>query len=185
MSIHTLHEQTLAKGCAGGERIAQRQLYEQYVDYMMLVCLRYIANAEDAQEAMLDGFVNVYKNIDRYEYRGDGSLKAWIKKIMINQCLMHLRKKNNVLAQADELTEIHEVQVDVDAITRMSAKELMQLVHTLPDGYRTVFNLYVFEGMQHKEIAMAMSISESTSKSQLHKAKTLLQKTIKHNAKTT
>ena len=174
----TIDEQQLVTACAAGDRIAQRTLYDRYVDYMMLTCLRYIPEQEDARETMLDGFLNVYKHIGSFEYRGAGSLKAWMKTIMVNRCLMFLRKKNNVLAQADEFDYSTEPQVDTDALSRLTMKELMQQIHQLPDGYRTVFNLFVFEDMPHKQIATLLGISENTSKSQLYKAKTLLQKTI-------
>lgn len=180
---HTIDEQMLAGECAAGKRLAQRQLYEQYVDYMMLTCLRYIPTQDDAKEAMLDGFVNAYKAIGKFEYRGAGSLKAWLKKIMVNSCLSKLRKGNEVYPDADELPYDREPYIDTDAVSRMSMKELMRLIHELPPGYRTVFNLYVFEGMAHREIAAVLGISENTSKSQLHKAKTLLQKTISATTK--
>lgn len=181
---HTIDEQELVTGCLNGERIAQRHLYDTYVDYMMLTCYRYIPNQEDAKEIMLDGFTNAYKNLSKFEYRGGGSLKAWLKKIMINQCLMFLRKKNNVLANADEIDSFNEPAINTDAIARLNMKELLAMIHQLPSGYRTVFNLNIFEGMTHKEIGNLMGISENTSKSQLHKAKALLQKTILSNTKT-
>ncbi len=182
-TTHTINEQELIASCIDGERIAQRQLYDKYIDFMMLTCLRYIPNAEDAREVMMDGFCNCFKNLQKFEYRGDGSLKAWMKKIMINQCLMFLRKKDNILAGANELDYASDVALDNDAIGRMSVKELMALIHSLPDGYRTIFNLYTFEGMTHKEIGVLMNISDNTSKSQLHKAKALLQKTILDHSK--
>lgn len=181
-TTHTSSEQQLAADCNNGDRRAQRKLYDTYVDYMMITCIRYINNREDAKEAMLDGFVNAYKNISRFEYRGEGSLKAWLKKIMVNQCLMFLRKKN-ILAQADEIDYSNEPAINTNAIAHLSMKELIQMIHSLPDGYRTVFNLYTFESMTHKEIGSLLDISESTSKSQLRKAKTLLQKTILNNNK--
>ena len=181
---HTIDEQELVIGCLNGERIAQRHLYDSYVEYMMLTCYRYIPNQEDAKEIMLDGFTNAYKNLSKFEYRGAGSLKAWLKKIMINQCLMFLRKKSNVLAQTDEIDHLNEPSIDTNAIAQLSMKELLEMIHQLPSGYRTVFNLNVFEGMTHKEIGILMDISENTSKSQLHKAKALLQKTILSNTKT-
>ena len=177
-TTHIADEATLATQCGQGNRIAQRQLFDAYADYMMVVCTRYIINREDAREVMLDGFVNVYKNIDRFAWQGTGSLKAWIRKIMVNQCLMWLRKKNHMLADAEMIDYSNEPQIDGGAVERLSMKELMEEIHRLPDGYRTVFNLYVFEQMSHKEIGAALGISENTSKSQLHKAKALLQKNI-------
>lgn len=178
-----IDEQALANGCRDYDAVAQRQLYDQYVEYMMLTCLRYIPAREDAKEVMLDGFVNAYKNFDRFEYRGQGSLKAWLKKITVNQCLMHLRKRNNVLQYADEPDYANEPTTESDAMDRMSVKEIIQLIQQLPDGYRTVFNLYTFEDMTHQEISKMLGISENTSKSQLHKARALLQKTILKNRK--
>lgn len=183
-TAHTIDEQELIDRCLNGERIAQRYLYDRYADYMMLTCYRYIPTEEDAREVMLDGFVNGFKNLDKFQYRGEGSLKAWLKKIMVNQCLMFLRKKTNVLATADELDYSNDPAIDTDAIARLNMKELMVLIHQLPGGYRAVFNLYIFEGFTHKEIGELLNISENTSKSQLHKAKTMLQKTILNNSKT-
>lgn len=175
---HIIDEQELVTACIDGERIAQRRLYDIYVDFMMITCLRYIPYQEDAKEVMMDGFCNGYKNLEKFTYRGDGSLKAWLKKIMINQCLMFLRKREDLSKTSKELDYSNDIALNEDALSKMSVKELMSVIHSLPSGYRTVFNLFVFEGMTHKEIAALMNISENTSKSQLRKAKTLLQKTI-------
>jgi RNA polymerase sigma-70 factor (ECF subfamily) len=159
--------------------MAQKKLYDRYVDAMMIVCYRYVPDREDAKEVMLDGFYNVFKNIGSFAYHGEGSLRAWMKKIMVNQCLMHLRKRK--MAFADVETIPGETAADDNIINAMSAKEIITLMHTLPDGYRTVFNLYVFEDRNHKEIGQLLGISESTSKTQLHKAKKMLQKKILEN----
>lgn len=180
--MHIADEASLAAHCRQGDRIAQRQLFDAYADYMMVVCTRYITNREDAREVMLDGFVNTYKNMDKFTWQGPGSLKAWMRKIVVNQCLMFLRKKNRMPAVDHEIDYTNEPQIDSNAIERLTMKELMEHIHRLPDGYRTVFNLSVFEQMGHKEIGVALGISENTSKSQLHKAKALLQKNI-NNAK--
>lgn len=182
-TIHTTRELELIDACKQGNRIAQRKLYDDHVDYMMITCLRYVRNREDAKEVMLDGFCNGFKNLDKFEYRGGGSLKAWLKKIMINQCLMFLRK-SNVLQYAEEPEQHNEPAVATDAISRLSIKELMETIQQLPDGYRTVFNLYVMEQLTHKEISKLLSISENTSKSQLHRAKKMLQQHILQNTKT-
>ncbi|RYE24656.1 MAG: sigma-70 family RNA polymerase sigma factor [Sphingobacteriales bacterium] len=171
----SINEITLAAQCAKGNSMAQRQVYEIYAQPMMLVCNRYITDVHDAQEVLSDGFYNFYKGIGSFTYVGEGSMKAWLKKIMVNQCLMHLRKKKMVFAD----TEIAEqVAVNEEVLAKLSAKEILQQVRKLPDGYRTVFNLYLFDGKTHAEIAAMLSISESTSKSQLHKAKAWLQKEI-------
>lgn len=145
----------------------------------MILCLRYIPVAEDAQEVLMDGFCQVFARIGSFEYRGTGSLNAWMKKVMVNQCLMRLRKKKQYFIDADNLAEHPAAAFDDPLLERLSAKELVQLIHTLPDGYRTVFNMYVFEEMAHKDIAAMLNISENTSKSQLHKARHLLQQKLK------
>jgi len=177
------HESALINECVKGNRIAQRMLYDQYVDYLMLICMRYIPHREEAREILMDSFVNAFRNIDRFEYRGDGSLKAWLKKITINQCLMYVRKQNFILSDSVEPAEIVETGNSIDAISNLNMKELLSMIQGLPDGYRTIFNLYVFEEMKHREIALLLNISESTSKSQLHKAKMQLQKKLLQNSK--
>lgn len=144
---------------------------------MMLLCYRYIPDREDAQEVLMDAFYQFFKNISGFTWRGEGSVKAWLKKIVINQCLMHLRKQKMAFADVDGAV-VENIGMDNSIIAQLSVKEIMQLVHTLPDGYRTVFNLYVFDGMGHKEIAELLGISENTSKSQLHKARTVLHKKL-------
>ena len=132
---------------------------------------------EDAKELLTDSFVAAFAGINKFEYLGAGSLQAWLKRIAINQCLMQLRKRN---LHFQELKESDEgaAMAQEDVIAQLGAREIMLLIHNLPPGYRTVFNLYVFEEMPHKEIALLLGISESTSKSQLFKARLLLQKQV-------
>jgi RNA polymerase sigma-70 factor, ECF subfamily len=175
---HNNDEAGLVKRCREQDAEAQKTLYMAYADRMMMLCLRYIPNREDAKETMMDGFLNFYRNIGAFEYRGEGSVQAWLKKIMVNQCLMLLRKKRPVWVEHQENeSDPYGVQHD-DTYWRMSVKEIMNMIHALPDGCRTIFNLYVFEGLGHTEIAMLLDISESTSKSQLHRARTLLKEKI-------
>jgi RNA polymerase sigma-70 factor (ECF subfamily) len=175
----TGNELRLIDACCNQDPAAQKRLYDLHLDAMMILCYRYVPDREDAKEVLLDGFYNVFKNIDRFQHQGDGSVKAWMKKIMVNQCLMHLRKKKMVFADADTVNE--DTAGNDDVIGSLNAKEIIRLIHTLPDGYRTVFNLYAFEEKNHKEISLLLGISESTSKTQLHKAKKLLQKKILEN----
>jgi RNA polymerase sigma factor (sigma-70 family) len=172
-----MDEAGLVKCCKHNNAAAQKILYARYAEGMMILCLRYISNREDAKEALMDGLLSFFQNISGFTYRGDGSLKAWLKKIMVNQCLMHLRKRNPLFVPqeetANEPKESHE-----NALDYINAKEIIGMIHALPTGCRTVFNLYVFEGMNHREIAEILDISESTSKSQLHRARTLLKETI-------
>lgn len=144
---------------------------------MMIVCNRYLPVREDAEEALMDAFYNCYKHIGAFSYAGAGSLRAWLKKIVVNQCLMQLRKKKLEFADSTDITELP-LPVQDGILESLTAKEILKLVHGLPAGYRTVFNLYLFEGKSHKEISELLGISESTSKTQLHKAKAQLQQQI-------
>lgn len=177
-TVHITGEQHLAKLCGKGDRVAQKNLYDDYAEYLLLVACRYIPGEHDAREVLMDALLNAYKNIDRFTWQGEGSLRAWLKKIVVNQALMFLRKKNRQLLQMNDVLA-EEIVTDTDALHKLSVKELMNIIHRLPDGYRTVFNLYVFEGMTHKEIGRLLDISENTSKSQLHKAKSMLQEHIR------
>jgi RNA polymerase sigma factor (sigma-70 family) len=144
---------------------------------MLMVCLRYVKHLPDAEELMLNGFFSFYKSIDKFIYNGQGSIGGWLKKIMVNECLMFLRKKEG-LKITDE-GHAAEIGADDGMIGRMNANEIFQLVMNLPAGYRTVFNMFVIEGYSHKEIAKLLGISEGTSKSQLNKARGMLQKVVK------
>lgn len=178
-------EARLARLCAGGNASAQKQLFMQYSDGMLLLCLRYITNYEDAREAMMDGFLAAYSGIRSFEWRGEGSLKAWLKKVMVNRCLSRLRKRQMRFETVDmtEDTSIGGGSEDISG--RLHARDIINMIQQLPDGCRTVFNLYVFEQMGHAEIGTMLDISENTSKSQLHRARALLKEKILQPEKTT
>ncbi len=144
-----------------------------------MVCMRYVKSLPDAEEMMLNGFYNFFKTIDRFIYSGQGSIGGWLKKIVVNECLMHLRKKGLKIVNE---TDASNTATDDGVISRMNANEIYKLVMTLPEGYRTVFNLFVIEGYTHREIAVLLGVNEGTSKSQLSKARMQLQKMIKERA---
>ena len=146
---------------------------------MLAICIRYLKSFEEAEEAMLTAFQKFFEKIDMFEYRGEGSESAFIKKIVINQCLMLLRRQNNLVFD-NEIPELIKDN-DEDAIDKMSAKEIFQLITELPDGCRTIFNLFAVEGKTHKEIAQLLNISEGTSKSQVNRARKILQRAIQKN----
>jgi RNA polymerase sigma-70 factor (ECF subfamily) len=160
-----------------GSTAAQKYLFDLLADPMMAVCCRYVKNRADAEELLLDGFYKFFSHLAEFRYQGEAALYAWIKTIMVRQCLMFLRRRHAFsVVRADGDTE--EVSCDSDALSALSAAEIFDLIVQLPVGYRTVFNLYVMEGMEHKEIARALDIAEGTSRSQLSKAKQLLQKML-------
>ena len=166
----------LIREAKAGSAAAQQYLFDQLSPRALILCRRYVKNPEDAEERMLDGFYKFLKNISAFNYQGDASLHAWIKKIMINECLMQLRKKNIFNIVSESLA--NEIQLEEDMLDNLSTAEIFELIVQLPVGYRTVFNLYMIEGIEHKEVAALLNISEGTSKSQLSKAKSLLQKML-------
>ena len=176
--LNSTDEAYLVKRCKDNNPSAQKALYNKYVAGMMIVCLRYIVNQEEAKEVMMDGFYSFFKSISGFMYMGDGSVKAWLKKIMINQCLMHLRKRQPFFITVENIEQFEDKWVDANVAGEMNTKEILKMVHALPDGYRIVFNLYVFEDKNHREIADILGISENTSKSQLHRARIILKKKI-------
>jgi RNA polymerase sigma-70 factor (ECF subfamily) len=168
-------ENELLVACKRGERLAQRELYERYSRKMFAVCLRYVRQRMEAEDVLADSFMKVFTHIQNF--KEEGSLEGWIRRIVVNECLGLLRKQRlmYVESNADDYTE---VSSPTDHSTQMHADELMNMIQDLPTGYRTIFNLYAIEGYSHKEIADMLNINENTSKSQLSRARTLLQKKI-------
>ena len=170
-------EENIVKGCREGKRIAQKQLYEKYVSSMLAICLRYSKSRDEAEDLIQEGFLKIFQNIN--SYRKHGSLEGWIKRIMINHALNHY-KKNRKIPFAEDVDAINENEIlsldeEVENFTPVPAEILLAMIQSLPEGYRMVFNLYVFEEYSHKEIAEAMNFSENTSKTQLMKARRQLQ----------
>ncbi len=166
----------LIKEAKKGGTAAQQRLFELLRAKIYLVCRRYVKNSEDAEEIMLDGFYKFFKNLPSFDYQGEKAMEAWLKKIMVNECLMFLRKKKAFIIVTESAAE--DTALEEEVLDNMSAAEIFNLIVQLPVGYRTVFNLYEIEGMNHRQIAALMGISEGTSKSQLSKAKSLLQKML-------
>ena len=168
----------LIEACKRKESFAQRLLYERYVDKLFLLCLRYIPDATNAEEVLSDSFMKCFNNIEKFEYAGDGSIRAWLSKIAVNECLMFLRKKKAIYIPMDQEFHSNELKDVLSAINHLSIKETLSQIQKLPAGYRTVLNLYIFEEKTHKEIAGLLGISENTSKSQLFKARALLKQML-------
>lgn len=179
-AIKELTEAEIVYRCLQQDVLAQNELYRRYAGKMMAVCMRYARNRDAAADIMQDGFVKVFINLK--SFKGEGSFEGWIKRIMINTALKQYRKdlkfKNDV-----DIDSAYGVTFESDIVSRLSAKELMGHIQELPDGYRTIFNLYVVEGFQHNEIGDLLGISEGTSKSQLSRARNYLMQTIKKDYK--
>ena len=164
--------------CKNGDRLAQKAVYDALSSKMFAVCLRYMGgDREAAADILQDGFVTLYTKLDSYS--GEGSFEGWARKIFVNTALMSLRKKD-ILRQSEEVDVVRSLAADSPTpIQNMSYRELNAMIAELPPGFRTVFNMYVIEGYSHKEIAEELGISETTSRSQLQRARTMLQNRIK------
>lgn len=169
-------EEEVAQGCRRGETQAQRQLYETYAPYLMGVCMRYVCDKETALDLLHDGFLLVFTRIGQFTYRGPGSLKAWISQVQRNVILKHLQKQQlfSDSISMDAHPNIVEDEPEPEFVQDIPQEELLRMISQLPVGYRTVFNLFVIEGLSHKEIAQLLGISEKTSSSQFLRARKLL-----------
>jgi len=174
-----LTDKEIIAGCIHGERPAQKALFEKYAPTMLGICMRYCKDKSEAEDVLHDSFIKVYLKIK--DFREEGSFEGWIKRIVINTALFSIQKKIEY-SHFQNFDEIRETEIidDTDDVEDLamyidySTDELIKAIQELPDGYRTVFNMYVFEKFKHKEIAKKIGINENTSKSQLRKARILL-----------
>lgn len=153
-------------------------LYEKYAPMMFGVCRRYVRNKEDAEDILVEGFYKVFAHIGTFQ--GAGSFEGWIRRIIVNECLMFLRKRQLLIAE-EEISQLPDIGHDRSVEQDLDAGDILRLLEWLPTGYRTVFNLYVIEGYKHREIADLLGISINTSKSQLILAKEKMQVILERN----
>jgi RNA polymerase sigma factor (sigma-70 family) len=180
MSNVNIDESLVVKGCLNGDIRSQKQLYDRYKNAMFVHCMRYAVDKSEAEDMLQEGFLIVFKELHQYDSTR-GALGGWIRRVIINAALQMIRKKKINFA---EITTLHEeVLADDDAIAQIGLKELLGYIQKLPSGYRTVFNMYVIDDMKHNEIAEILQISVNTSKTQLFKAKQILQKMVLENQK--
>ncbi len=174
----TTDEEQMLKKVRDGDKAAIEWLYRHHVRYLTALCSRYITNDEDIRDVLQDAFIKIYNSLDSFTFRGKGSLKAWMARITLNETLSFIRKNTHfdTVDIDNHDVDTTEEDVETDGITD---EMLHQFIQELPDGYRTVFNLYVIEEKSHKEIAQTLGIKVNTSASQLHKAKAMLAKRIK------
>ena len=172
-------EQRLLKRLQNGNKAAAREFYSLYADYLAGVCARYIADKEDLKDVFQEALIRIFTNIGQFSYQGEGSLRAWATRITVNEALKFLRASQRhelVRLETDFADEDDEDDPPIDDIP---PDAIVEMLGRLSEGYRTVFNLYVFEGKSHKEIAALLGIRENSSASQLHRAKNLLAKMIR------
>ncbi|MEP0985517.1 sigma-70 family RNA polymerase sigma factor [Ekhidna sp.] len=168
----SLTEEELLEGCRKGKSSAQRSLYDRLAPKMLGVCLRYIRDREEAEHVMIGGIVKVFEKLD--QFKSEGSFEGWVRRIIVNDCLMYIRKNRNMSLQTEieNVSNSPNLSVMEDALDQA---DLLKMIGELPVGYRTVFNLYAIEGYSHAEIAKQLDINENTSKSQLSRARKWLQ----------
>ena len=169
-------ESDLLKGCMEGDRRMQEELYRRFSPRMYAVCLRYAGNAEEAEDILQEGFIKIFKKLD--SFRSEGSFEGWVRRIFVNTAIEHFRRKRYLMPVTEKEENTLEGKY-LSVLDDLAARDILALVQELSPGYRTVFNMYVVEGYTHKEIADMLGISEGTSKSQLSRAKVILQDMVK------
>jgi RNA polymerase sigma factor (sigma-70 family) len=175
-SNQIISDSDLIRGCLSGDSRMQEALYNRFAPKMYAVCLRYSNNADDAQDLLQEGFVKIFKNLDRF--RAEGSFEGWVRRVFVNTSIEHYRRKVNLVSASDR-EEAYIEDHSSNALDKLAEKDIIKLVQELSPGYRAVFNMYAIEGYSHKEIGAILGISEGTSKSQLARAKGILQKKVK------
>lgn len=170
-------EQGLARLARRGDNMAIRMLYDRYVEYLSAVCARYVQDEDDRKDVLQECFIKIFTSLDKFEYRGEGSLKAWLVRITVNEALRFLKKNTNYafIEHEEKLPDVP----DEPEVEDVPDEVINDMILSLPPGYRMVFNLYVFERKSHKEIAEMLHIGESSSASQFSRAKALLSRKIK------
>ena len=165
-------EEQWIRACQQGDPAAQRHVYEKYARRMLGVCMRYVGDSFEAEDILISGFMKVFDKVG--QFKGEGSFEGWIRKIIVNESLSHLRRNKSIYLETD--LEKADYEPDFQNLSNhLETEDLLLMIQQLPTGYKTVFSLYAIEGYSHKEIAAMLQISESTSKSQLCRARGLLQ----------
>ena len=165
-------ETDIIEGCKAHDREAQHLLYNSYASKFFGICLRYMKDERDAEEVLTNGFMKIFDNIGKY--RSEGSFEGWMKRILVNEALGYIRKNRNMYVEVEIDSSLEGGDFSWEQ-SNLETEELVKMIQSLPSGYRTVFNMYAIEGFSHKEIAKELQITESTSKSQLSRARLLLQ----------
>jgi RNA polymerase sigma factor (sigma-70 family) len=177
-----LTDKEIIEGCKNNDRKAQEQLYMKYAPMLLGVLIRYSRNMEEAEDILHEAFIKVFKRI--HQYRKEGSFPGWLRRIMVNQALRHYKETSDHFRNLELKENIgNDISVKPDNSPYISRDELLKAIQNLPDGARTIFNLYAIEGYKHKEIAEMLDISDSTSKSQYARAKKYLQHFLSNKIK--
>ncbi len=177
LKIYTVDENKLIRRCQDNDRTAQKYLFEKYKSTLYGIILRYVKNSATAEDVLSDVFIQIFDKVGSYQFKG--SFEGWMKRIAVNHALMHLRKHKNMTYTEEDF--ILDQPQSPEAIEELEEQDILACIQELPDGYRSVFNLYVIEGYKHREIAEMLDISIHTSKSQLIMARKKLKELLKRN----
>jgi RNA polymerase sigma factor (sigma-70 family) len=174
-TIHRGKEDDLINGCRRGEKNAQQRLFDLYSRRMYGICLRYVKNTMQAEDVLVMAFTKIFERIN--QFKGEGSFEGWIRRIIVNEALTSLRRNRAMMIETD--LEYADREPDYDRLSdHLEAEDLLKMIEKLPPGYRLVFNMFAIDGFSHKEIGDRLGITENTSKSQLSRARTYLQKLL-------
>ena len=173
-----MDEQELIQGCVAARPKAQKALFDIYAPKLYVVCLRYLKDQMRAQDVLQDTFVKIFANIGYY--KSEGAFEGWLKRIAVNTCLDQLRKDKKILTDVSIDDVSYKLSTDSFSAEKLMADDLLKLIQTLPDGYRTVFNLFAIEGYSHQQNAQQLGVSESTSKTQYLRARAYLKDRIEN-----
>lgn len=174
-TIYRGREDDLINGCRRGEKHAQQRLFDLYSRRMYGICLRYVKNTMQAEDVLVMAFTKIFERIN--QFKGEGSFEGWIRRIIVNEALTSLRRNRAMMIETD--LEYADREPDYDRLSdHLEAEDLLKMIAKLPPGYRVVFNMYAIDGFSHKEIGEQLGITENTSKSQLSRARTYLQKLL-------
>lgn len=175
LQIYRAKETEWIEGCKRQDSLAQELLYKHYSGKMYALCCRYIPSKMEAEDVLVTAFTKVFERIE--QYKGEGSFEGWLRRVIVNESLTYLRRNKNMYLETD--IEAVDKEPDLAKLeSNLEVDDLMKLIGLLPTGYRMVFNLYAIDGYSHKEIAEQLGISENTSKSQLSRARTVLQRNL-------
>ncbi len=178
-------ENILVEECRRGNSQARRELYDLHAKRLYAICVRYVGDKEVAEDLLHDSILKIFSSMDRFTWRGKGSLQAWMDRITVNLAIEHLRKKSRIseIPLNENWQQSDDAYSDMDSGGDIPLDVLMRMISELPDGYRTVFNLFCVEGHSHNEIASMLGINEKSSSSQLVRARSLLASKVKHYTK--
>lgn len=179
LKIYRAKEDELIRGCLKRDASAQKHLYETFAPKMYALCCRYVKDSMEAEDVLVTAFMKVFDKIG--QFKQEGSFEGWIRRIVVNEALTHLRRNRSMYLETDLESASHEPDYQ-HLSDHLEAEDLLNIIHELPTGYRIVFNLYAVDGYSHKEIAEQLGIAENTSKSQLSRARVYLQKRLTEHA---